>query len=280
MENKKNTFTKVLKNLKEQAPLVHCITNYVTVNDCANILLACGGSPIMADSIDEAAEITSICNSLCINIGTLNERTIPSMLAAGKKANALSHPVVLDPVGAGASALRTSTTFDLLNQVKFSVIRGNISEIKTVSKGAGTTKGVDADAGDAITEENLKDTIAFAKELSQRTQAVVAITGAIDIVADSKKAYVIRNGHPLMSKITGTGCMLSTIIAGFCAVNQSQILDATAAAVCAMGLCGEQAYEKLMRQDEGTASYRIHLIDFMSKMTAEILAKGAKIETQ
>src|SRR5450830_1176193 len=120
----KTMFTKILQNVKEKTPLVHCITNYVTVNDCANILLACGCSPIMADDMGEVQEITSICNSLYINIGTLNERTIRSMLTAGKKANELSRPVVLDPVGAGASSLRTSTTFDLLKQVDFSVIRG------------------------------------------------------------------------------------------------------------------------------------------------------------
>jgi len=273
-------FTEILKNIKEKPPLVHCITNYVTVNDCANSLLSCGASPIMADDLAEVEEITSICNSLCINIGTLNERTIKSMLAAGKKANELSHPVVLDPVGAGASSLRTSTTFDLLKQLDFSVIRGNISEIKTVSQGTGTTKGVDADASDAVNGENLEETIAFAKKLSQKTKSVIAITGAIDIVADSHKAYVISNGNAMMSKITGTGCMLTAIIAAFCAANPTEILKATAAAVCTMGLCGELAYEKLIKNDGGTSSYRTYLIDFMSKMTPELLMKGAKIESR
>jgi len=273
-------FTKILKNVKEKPPLVHCITNYVTVNDCANSLLACGGSPIMADDLGEVEEITSICSSLYINIGTLNERTIKSMLAAGKKANELSHPVVLDPVGAGASSLRTSTTFDLLKQLDFSVIRGNISEIKTVSQGIGTTKGVDADAIDAVTEENLAATIAFAKKLSEKTQSVICITGAIDIVADRHKAYVIRNGNVMMSKITGSGCMLTAIIAAFCGANPEEMLDATATAVCAMGLCGELADEKLIKNDGGTASFRAYLIDFMSKMTPELLKEGAKIESR
>jgi len=272
----KNSFQKV----KEKTPLVHCITNYVTVNDCANSLLACGGAPIMADDIGEVEEITSICNSLCINIGTLNERTIRSMLAAGKKANELGHPVVLDPVGAGASSLRTSTTFDLIKNIEFSVIRGNISEIKTVAQGAGTTKGVDADASDAVTGENLEDTIAFAKILSEKTKSVIAITGAIDIVADSQKAYVISNGNALMSKVSGTGCMLSAMIAAFSGANPTEILDATAAAVCFMGLCGELAYDKLMETVGGTSSYRTYLIDFMSQVTPEILAGGAKIESR
>jgi hydroxyethylthiazole kinase len=273
-------FEKILENVKSKTPLVHCITNYVTVNDCANILLACGGSPIMADDQNEVEEITSICNGLVINIGTLNERTIKSMIKAGKKANQLCHTIVLDPVGAGASSLRTEATFDLLKEIKFSIIRGNISEIKTVSQGNGTTKGVDADVSDAVTEENLDEAINFAKELSERTGSVIAITGAIDIVADKNKAYVIRNGKALMSKITGTGCMLTTVIAAFCAANPDNILDAVAAAVCSMGLSGELAYDKLIADDGGTSTYRTYIIDYMSKMTADILHGGMKIESR
>lgn len=258
-------FEKILENVKAKTPLVHSITNYVTVNACANILLACGASPIMADDLDEVEDITSICNGLVINIGTLNERTIQAMLKAGKKANALSHPTVLDPVGAGASALRTSTTFQLIKEVRFSVIRGNISEIKTVALGSGTTKGVDADICDTVTDKNLGETVAFAKALSTNTGSIIAISGAIDIVADSNKAYVIRNGNALMSKITGSGCMLTVVIAAYCSANLHKLLDATAAAVCAMGLCGELAYEKMIKTDGGTSSYHSYIIDFMSK---------------
>ena len=211
----KETLKEILANVTSKTPLVHCLTNYVTVNDVANILLACGGSPIMADDKDEVEEITSLCNATVINIGTLNTRTIESMILAGKKANELAHIVVLDPVGAGASALRTSTTFELLREVNFSVIRGNISEIKTVALGGGTTKGVDADVSDTINEENLEEAIAYAKSLSTKTGAVIAITGPLDIVADSTAAYVIRNGNPLMSKVSGTGCMLSAVIAAY-----------------------------------------------------------------
>jgi len=271
-------FEKYLDNTRLKTPLVHNITNYVTVNDCANILLACGASPIMADDVNEVEEITSICNALVINIGTLNERTILSMLKAGRKANALGHPVVLDPVGAGASSFRTATTFQLLKEVKFSVIRGNISEIKTVSMGSGTTKGVDADVSDTVTEDNLRDAIAFAKGLSRKTGAVIAITGAIDIVADSGRAFVIRNGHALMSRITGTGCMLTTVIAAYCAANPEDMTSATAAAVGAMGLCGELAYARLQREKTGTSSFRTYLIDFMSNMDGEVLQGGLKVE--
>ena len=271
-------FKEILENVNSKTPLVHSITNYVTVNDCANILLACGASPIMADDLNEVEDITSICNGLVINIGTLNERTIQSMLKAGKKANELSHIVVLDPVGAGASALRTSTTFQLLKKVRFSVVRGNISEIKTVALGSGTTKGVDADVSDTVTENNLDEAVSFAKALSAKTGSIIAITGAIDIVADSKKAYVIRNGNALMSKITGTGCMLTCVIAAYCSANPDKLLDATAAAVCVMGLCGELAHEKLLKTEAGTSTYHSYIIDFMSKMNAELLHGGMKVE--
>lgn len=273
-------FEEILNNVAVKTPLVHCITNYVTVNDCANILLACGASPIMADDAAEVEEITSICSALDINIGTLNRRTVESMMMAGKRANGLSHPVVLDPVGAGASALRTNTAHELMKAVRFSVIRGNISEIKTVAQGGSTTKGVDADGNDAVTEENLDKAVTFAKELSAKTGAVIAITGAIDIVADAEKAFAIRNGNKLMSKITGAGCMLTAVIAGFCGANPDKLLEATAAAVCAMGLCGEIAFERLQKTDGGTATYRTYLIDAMSKMNPEILNGGIKIESK
>lgn len=165
-------FAEILENVRKTCPLIHNITNYVTVNDCANIVLACGASPIMADDENEVEEITSICSGLNINLGTLNSRTIASMKIAGKKANALGHPVVLDPVGAGASGLRTETAYQLLDEVQFSVIRGNISEIKTLASGNGTTKGVDADAADKATEENLGQVTAFAKAFAKKKPGV------------------------------------------------------------------------------------------------------------
>lgn len=271
-------FTKIFDNINNKHPLVHCITNYVTVNDVANVLLACGASPIMADDVKEVEEITSLCTALNINIGTLNSRTINSMLKAGKKANELSHTIVLDPVGAGASSFRTNTTFDLLENIKFSVIRGNISEIKTVDKGSGTTQGVDANVSDAVTELNLDEVVAFSKRLSKRTGAIIVITGAIDIVANSEKAYIIRNGHSTMSKVTGTGCMLSAMIAAFVGANQEEPLLAATAAVCTMGLAGELAYKRIMEEDKGSSTLRTYIIDEISKMTAEKLKEGAKIE--
>jgi len=271
----------LIKNVRETVPLVHNITNYVTVNDVANILLACGGSPIMADDAGEAEEITSICGGLNINIGTLNARTIESMLLAGKRANELGHVTVLDPVGAGASKLRTDTAIRLLDEVQFSVIRGNVSELKALWGTEGTTKGVDADIADRVTEGNLDEMIQFAKLLSGKTGAVIAMTGAIDIVADEEKAYAIRNGNPLMSKITGTGCMLSGVVAAYCVANSDHLLDAAAAAVAAMGLCGEIALQRLKESElNGTSSYRTYIIDAMSNLTDEILEEGMKIESR
>lgn len=269
----------ILENVRKNCPLVHNITNYVTVNDCANIILACGASPIMADDENEVEEITTICGGLNINIGTLNKRTIASMLKAGKKANELNHPVVLDPVGAGASALRTETATKLLEEVKFSVIRGNISEIKTLALGSGTTKGVDADVADKVTEENLDEIIAFAKAFAAKTGAVIAITGAIDIVADADKAYCIRNGHPMMSSITGTGCQLSAMTTAFVTANQDNPLEAAAAAVSAMGYAGEVAHTRLSEMD-GNSSYRNYIIDAIYNMTPEMLENGAKYEVR
>lgn len=270
-------FQEMLFNVKNKVPLIHNITNYVTVNDCANILLACGGSPIMSDDTKEVEEITSICGGLNINIGTLNQNTIPSMLKAGKKANALGHPVVLDPVGVGASALRTNTALKLLEEVDFAVIRGNISEIKTLALGSGSTKGVDADVADQVTEETLSQAVTFAKSFAARTGSVIAVTGAIDIVADKNTAYCIRNGDPLMSKITGTGCQLSAMVAAYVTANPDNPLQAAAAAVCAMGFCGEIAMKRMLPFD-GNSSYRNYIIDAIYNLTPEELEKGANYE--
>lgn len=250
----------ILENVRQISPLVHNITNYVTVNDCANILLACGASPIMADDIEEVEEITAICSATNINIGTLNKRTIESMKKAAEKASLLKHPLVLDPVGAGASKLRTDTAVSLMENYRFTVIRGNISEIKTLALGEGKTKGVDADIADVVTEDNIEEVVEFAKQLSEKTDAIIGITGAIDIVADSRKAYCIYNGTPMMSKVTGTGCQLSALIGAFVAANPERALNATASAVAAMGICGEIAEENLSEND-GNIALRNGIID-------------------
>lgn len=272
-------FKTCLENVRNTVPLIHNITNYVTVNDVANVLLACGASPIMADDEGEVEEITAICSGLNINIGTLNSRTIPSMLKAGKAAQALNHPVVLDPVGAGASTLRTDTARRLIREIRFTIVRGNMSEIKTLAAGSGTTRGVDASVEDVVTEDNLESAIAFVKDLSARNGAIVAVTGAIDLVADAERCYVIRNGRPEMGKVTGTGCQLSALTAAYAAANPGNCLEAAAAAVCLMGLAGEIGFSR-MAPGDGNAAYRSRIIDAICNMDGRELERGAKYEVR
>ncbi len=266
-----------MNNLREKSVLIHSITNYVTVNDVANVLLACGASPIMSDEPDDVYDITSICNGLNINIGTLNKRSIESMFIAGHRANELGHAVLLDPVGVGASALRTETALKLIRELRFDVIRGNISEIKALALGSGTTKGVDADVADAVTEENLDAMTDFAKDFAKKKNCIVAITGAIDLVASGEQCYVIRNGRPEMSRITGTGCQLSGMMTAFVAANLENKLAAAAAAVCTMGLAGETGFAA-MQPGEGNATYRNRIIDAIYNIDGNILKAGAKYE--
>lgn len=264
-------------NVKEEHPLVHNITNYVTVNDVANMLLACGASPIMSDEPDDVADITSICGGLNINIGTLNRRSIEAMYIAGRQANALGHVVLLDPVGAGASKLRTDTALGLMREIRFDVIRGNVSEIKTLANGSGTTKGVDADIADAVTEDNVQEMIAFVKAFARKQNCIVVVTGAVDFVSDGTDCYLIRNGRPEMGSITGTGCQLSGLITAFVTANKTQKLAAAAAAVCTMGLAGEIGYAH-MQDGDGNATYRNHIIDAVYCLDADTLKAGAVYE--
>ena len=270
---------KYLDEVRKKTPLVHNITNYVTVNDVANILLACGGSPIMSDEPADVEDITTICGGININIGTLNKRSIKGMKKAGRRAQELGHVILLDPVGAGASALRTNTAAELMDKIRFTVIRGNISEIKALSLGSGTTKGVDADIADAVTEENLDDAIRFVKEFASKTGAVVAVTGAIDLVADAERCFVIRNGRPEMGRITGTGCQLSGMMTAFVAASPGSALEAAAAAVCAMGLAGEIGFTHLAEY-EGNSTYRNRIIDAIYHMDGACLDEGAKFEVR
>ena len=267
----------MLENVRAKSPLVHNITNYVTVNDVANVLLAAGGSPIMSDDADDVEDITSICGGLNINIGTLNKNTIPSMFLAGKKANALGHIVLLDPVGAGASRLRTDTANRLMQEVRFDAVRGNISEIKTLCTGSGSTKGVDADAVDAVTEANLDDGVQLVKTFAAQTGCIIAVTGAIDLVSDGERCWCIRNGRAEMSRITGTGCQLSALMTAFLVANPDRKLDAAAAAVCMMGLAGEIGWAN-MQPGDGNSTYRDRIIDAIFNMTGDALEEGAKYE--
>ena len=264
-----------LVRVRQKAPLIHCINNYVTANDVANLLLACGARPVMADDPAETAEITAISAGFCLNLGTLDSRKVPGMLESGKTANRLGIPAVLDPVGAGSSRLRTQTAHSLLESVRFAAIRGNISEIRTIAFGNGHTQGVDAAAADV--SDKLDAAILSAKEQAKKLGTILAITGTVDLVTDGQRCFVIRNGRPEMSRITGTGCQLSALTAAFLAANPESPLQAAAAAVCTMGLAGELA-AKRMKPEDGNIACRGYLIDAVYNMTGEMLEKGANFE--
>lgn len=273
----KTVLSTALHNVRETTPLVHCITNYVTVNDCANALLACGGSPIMSDEPQDVFDIQTICGGLVLNIGTLNEHTIEGMYVAGSRARDLQHPIVLDPVGAGASPLRTNTAAGLLNTVGAQVIRGNMSEMKALAGAAAATRGVDVNPDDAVTPDNLGESAAFAKTLAAKTGAIIAITGAIDIVADAERAFAIGNGSPLMGKITGAGCMLTCVTAAYAVANSTAMLEGVVAAVTGMGVAGEMAAARMQPVD-GNASFRTYLIDALFNLNGEALEAVARVE--
>ncbi|WP_459480317.1 hydroxyethylthiazole kinase [Clostridium saccharoperbutylacetonicum] len=272
MENKiVEEIGELLEEVKNKNPLVHNITNYVTVNDCANILLALGASPIMADDIREAADITSISSALVINIGTLNERTIEAMIASGKKANELNIPVVFDPVGAGASEFRNATTKRILEEVKVSVLRGNMSEVKFIAGLQATTKGVDASEADinAANEEG----VIIAKKLALMLNCTVAITGVTDIIADGKRVVILENGHKMLANVTGTGCMTTALVGAYCGAGTDCFLAAVSG-IISMGIAGEIAFEKAGQV--GTGSFHIAIIDAISNLNSEIIGKMAK----
>ena len=261
--------SQLIGNVKDKKPLVHHITNYVTVNDCANMVLAIGGSPVMADDLAEVEEMLAFASALVINIGTLNERTIQSMITAGKKANQLGVPVILDPVGVGATTLRTETTAILLKEVRFAVIRGNMSEIKMIAGLNVQIKGVDSIA----TEEN---GIEIAKALAVKLGSVVAITGAVDIVASLDNVCTISNGDKMLAGVTGTGCMSTSLIGTFAGVTKDYFLAAIAG-ITIMGLSGELAKKRLTK-DQGIGTFKVNLFDEISKMSAETLLSGGKVE--
>lgn len=263
-----------LENVRTKAPLVHVITNYVTAHDCANLLLACGASPIMADDPAEVEDVTDLCAGLVLNLGTPDSRKAEAMEKAGKRANALGRPVVLDPVGVGASRWRTQMGRRLLTEVDFALIRGNRTELEALAGKQVASRGVDA-ADRARTERDGEEVLAEA--LSARLAAAVAMTGAVDVVTDGKTVYRVANGHPLMRQVTGAGCQLSCLVGAFLAANPDRPLEAAVAAVCAMGLVGEIAYDRMSRQD-GNASYGSYIIDALFHLTPTQLEEGARYE--
>jgi len=258
-----------LTELKSKAPLVHCITNYVTVNDVANALLAIGASPIMADDINETEEITAISSALVINIGTLNQRTIKSMIVSGKKANAIGIPVIFDPVGAGASKLRNDITMEILGQVKIAVLRSNLSEASFVAGLEASTKGVDSSEADEI-----NDSIAVAKAVANDFDCVAAVTGATDIISDGERVVNVSTGCKTLAKVTGTGCMATALVGAFAGAG-TDYFTAAVGGVTSMGIAGEIAFSKAGNTAMG--SFHIAIIDALSNLNGEIITRMAKL---
>lgn len=269
-------FAKALCLVRTKAPLVQCITNFVTVNDCANMILAAGGSPSMAHDIREAAEAVCAANALVCNLGAVED--VEAMLLAGKQANQLGKPVVLDPVAAGGTALRKEAAKRLVEEVQFAVIRGNASEIRALAGANTTGSGVDASALDVITEENQQEAIQIVRALAQRTKSVIAVSGKLDVISDGARTMVLKNGCSTMARITGSGCMLTALIGAFCGAMPQDPFTAACAAMAAMGVCGELADQRRLQNKTGNATFRTDLIDAVFNLTEEELVKGVKYE--
>ena len=266
-----NGLCEPLRRLKEKTPLVQCITNFVTVNDCANIILAGGGTPSMAQDEREVYEAVEGADALVCNMGAIEH--LDSMIIAGAHAAELGKPVVLDPVAAGGTALRREASKQLLDKVHFSVIRGNASEIRFLAGEQTRGSGVDVRAGDEVSEDRLASGIAMAKALSERTKSVIVISGVCDIIADVDKACVLRNGCATMARITGSGCMLTSLIGAFCGAMPEDTFTAALSAVAVMGIAGEIADKRRIANGTGNATFRNDLIDAVFNMTEEQLAE-------
>ena len=275
--NKK--IVELLNNVKEKNPLVHHITNYVTVNDCANITLAIGASPVMSDDINEVNEMVSLSSSLVINIGTLSSISIEAMIKAGKRANELNIPVILDPVGAGATSYRRETAKRIISEVKLAVIRGNLSEIKTLYGMETKTKGVDTCDNVSVNGNELTKRKEMARALASKLNTVVAITGEVDIITDGKTLYTVSNGHKIMCKVTGTGCMCTSLIGSYLGACDNNLIAALAGVV-SMGIAGEVAYEELDKNNEGTGTLKVKILDVIYNLAEVVIKKRSKINEE
>ena len=269
-------FANALRQVRARAPLVQCITNFVTVNDCANIILAAGGSPSMADDVREAAEAVRGSAALVCNLGAI--AAVDAMVSAGKTANELGKPVVLDPVAAGNTALRRQESGRLLAGVKFAAIRGNASEIRALARGELTGSGVDVSGEDAVTDATLPRTVETARLLAKQTGAVVAVSGPIDVVTDGGQTILLRNGCATMARITGSGCMLTSLLGAFCGADPEHPFEAACAAIAAMGVAGDLAEERRLRNGTGNATFRTDLIDAVFNLTEEQLNGRVRYE--
>jgi len=259
------TCSDLLVQVRKTRPLVHHITNTVTINDCANITISAGAAPVMAGAAEEAAEMVGAAGALVLNIGTLFPAQVEAMLIAGRRANELGVPVILDPVGVGATALRTESALRILREVKVSVLKGNAGEIGVLAGTGGSVRGVDSEG---ITG----DPVEVAKACARLTGTVVAMSGPVDVVTDGERALLVRNGNPMMERLSGTGCMLSSVVGAFVAVADDPVA-ASAAAMAAFGRAGEKAAENA----KGPYSFRTALFDELYSLTPEDLASHMQV---
>jgi len=254
-----------IERIRSRTPLVHNITNYVVMNSTANALLSIGASPVMAHAIEEVEEMVGIAGTLVINIGTLSEKWIDSMIKAGETAKKRGIPIILDPVGAGATSLRTKTVHELINIISPTIIRGNGSEILSLASAEGTTKGVDSMHGaDAA--------VHAAREISQKFNCTMSISGPEDVILHEDEIIKIKNGHEMMPKVTGLGCTATAITGAFAAVNPSS-LEAAAHAMATMGIAGEIAAEK----SEGPGSLQVHFLDTLYRLNEQLIGDRLQV---
>ncbi|WP_298816751.1 hydroxyethylthiazole kinase [Chloroflexus sp.] len=251
------------ERVRQQRPLLHHITNFVVMNDTANVTLHIGGLPVMAHSREEVAEMVAAAGALVLNPGTLE--WLDAMLLAGNRANELGIPIVLDPVGAGATRPRTATMLRLLEELQIAVVRGNGGEIGALSGMGGEVKGVEAVA-------EPEHPLLAAQELARRYGTVVASTGRQDIVTDGTRVMLVDNGHEWLRTLTGTGCAATTVVAAFAAVERDYVL-ATAAALACFGLAAELAAP----QAQGPASFKVAFYDAIYHLSADQIRAGARV---
>ncbi|MBP2649315.1 MAG: Hydroxyethylthiazole kinase [Firmicutes bacterium] len=246
--------------VKVANPLIHCITNPISINDCANVVLAVGAKPIMAEHPAEVSEITALSQVLAVNIGNITDVRMQSMLISGKIADKKGLPSIIDLVGVGCSTLRLAFAKKFISKCHPSVIKGNMSELKAICGCEGKAKGIDVGEHDAVTNNNLHDSISMLNSLAVKTGAVVVATGVTDIITDGTTIYLVENGCQMLPLITGTGCMLNALVASF--ISTENIIGGTVLAVAVMGISGE-----LSQRVKGTGSFRTELLDCIFNLT-------------
>lgn len=257
----------LLENIRPKAPLVHCMANFVTANDCANLLLAVGASPIMADDPMESQNITENCAALTLSLGTPGEKRLEAMRLSAQTAKRRKIPVILDPVGVTISSLRLKAAKELLESGAVSIIRGNASEILVLAGESAGACGLEA-------EDSADGAIDTAGRLAAKTGTIVVMTGETDLVTDGVRLARVHNGHPIQRSITGAGCQLTALVGAFAAANPGRLFDAAVAGTCMMGLCAEIGGARMTRLD-GNAACRGYIIDAAYHMTGAQLEEGA-----